>query len=195
MRNGGKMTTLFETYNNWITEQEHQELLSEVMYSPKWRFGQTSDNTIEPNYPCWFQNFYNHTKWDFVANCNTLVKTLSDRFMQLVPDDYMLIRCMASANTFGQDGDFHIDWPRSNTSITGVLYTDKTWDTNWGGSTLFKQDDAYEASEYEPRKFITFDSSVSHIGAGPQRRCKEMRSIIALQAVQCDALKEKLKLN
>ena len=63
----------------------------------------------------------------------------------------------------------------------------------WGGSTMFKSNDAYEASEYEPCKLVTFDSSISHIGCGPQRRCKEMRSILAFQAVQTDALKARMK--
>ena len=183
---------LFDTHKEWISENEHVELLAEVVYAPKWRFGQTSDSNIEPNYPCWFQNFYTHQNWDFKENCPELVKTLADRFMDMVPDDYMLVRCMASSNTFGIDGDFHTDWPTPEQSITGVLYTDKEWDTNWGGSTQFKQGDEYGASEYEPRKLITFDASVLHIGSGPQRRCKEMRSIIAFQAVQADALKARL---
>ena len=183
---------MFDEYIDWITEQEHLRLLSEVIYFPRWRFGQTSDDTIEPNYPCWFQSFYNHKTWDFVDYTPQVIESLSTRFLELVPDDYMLVRSMASSNTFGIDGDFHTDWPHPDVSITGVLYTDKEWQTNWGGSTMFKSDTNYGASEYVPRKLVTFDSSISHIGCGPQRRCKEMRSIIAFQAVQIDALKERV---
>ena len=119
---------MFKTYKDWISENEHKQLLAEVIYAPKWRFGQTSDSNIEPNYPCWFQNFYTHQNWDFKKDCPELVKTLADRFLDMVPDDYMLVRCMASSNTFGIDGDFHTDWPVPEQSITGVLYTDKEWD-------------------------------------------------------------------
>ena len=183
---------MFEDHTDWITEQEHGRLLADVIYSPRWRFGQTSDDTIEPNYPCWFQSFYNHKTWDFVERTPDIIQLISARFMELVPDDYMLVRSMASSNTFGIDGDFHTDWPHPDVSITGVLYTDKQWETNWGGSTMFKSDTDYSASEYVPRKLITFDSSISHIGCGPQRRCREMRSILAFQAVQIDALKERI---
>jgi len=183
---------LFEEYPEWISEQEHVNVLSEVIYFPRWRFGQTSDDTIEPNYPCWFQSFYNHKTWNFTKECPDIIRKLSARFLSQIPDDFMLVRSMSSANTFGIDGDFHTDWPNPGVSITGVLYTDKTWETNWGGSTLFKSETDYCASEYIPRKLITFDSSISHIGCGPQRRCKEMRSILAFQAVQTDALKERV---
>ena len=169
---------LFKEYHDWISQTEHVTLLTEVIYAPRWRFGQTSDSNIEPNYPCWFQNFYDMKKWDYKQDCPKLVIALTERFLDLVPNDFILVRSMASSNTFGIDGDFHTDWPHPDVSMTGVLYTDKEWETNWGGSTMFKSNDAYEASEYEPCKLVTFDSSISHIGCGPQRRCKEMRSCL-----------------
>ena len=183
---------MFKEYTDWITENEHNNLLREVVYAPNWRFGQTSDDSIEPNYPCWFQGFYNFQKWDYIPSCPQVIKDLGNRFLELVPDNYLLIRCMASSNTFGIDGDFHTDWPHPDVSITGVLYTDKEWETNWGGSTMFKDGDKLGASEYVPRKLITFDSSIPHIGCGPQRRCKEMRSIIAFQATHVDAIKKRV---
>lgn len=183
---------LFEEHLEWISELEHKEILHEVMWQPNWRFGQVSDEDIKPNYPMWVQNFYDIRVWDFKPDTQNVIKRLSERFMDMVPDDYLLVRCMASANTFGQDGDFHTDWKHPHVSITGVLYTDREWQTNWGGSTQFKKDNVYGASEYVPRKLITFDSSILHIGSGPQRRCKEMRTILAFQAVQSDALKERL---
>lgn len=187
---------IFKEYKDWIDDNEHVDVLTQIVYQPKWRFGQVSDDTIEPNYPMWFQNYYNIKTMDFVDTCPAIAKTITERFQDLLPDDYLLVRSMASANTFGLDGDFHTDWPHPDVSITGVLYTDKTWERNWGGETLFAHldidGDKLYASEYQPCKLVTFDSSIPHIGKGPQRRCKEMRSILAFQAVQKDALKERL---
>ena len=188
---------IFKEYKDWIDDNEHVDVLTQIVYQPKWQFGQTSDDTIEPNYPMWFQNFYNHKEFKFVEGTPPIIKTVADRFEELFPEDFMLVRLMASSNTFGIDGDYHTDWPHPGVSFTGVLYTDKEWERNWGGETLLAGEDGLTASEYEPRKLITFDSSVPHIGKGPQRRCKEMRSILAFQAVQTDALKERMakKLN
>lgn len=183
---------LFTEYKNWISDSEHIDVLRKIVYAPKWRFGQVSDDQIEPNYPMWFQGFYHVHKHEFKDECPSIAKTLTERFLDLAPDNYMLVRSMASSNTFGQDGDFHTDWPVFGQSITGVLYTDKTWERNWGGETLFAGEDNLYASAYEPCKLVTFDSSIPHIGKGPQRRCKEMRSILAFQAVEANALRERM---
>ena len=128
---------IFKEYTDFITSIEHADVLTDCIYQSKWRFGQVSDNTIEPNYPMWFQNYYDIKTMDFVDTCPGIAKTITERFQDLLPDDYLLVRSMASANTFGLDGDFHTDWPHPDVSITGVLYTDKTWERNWGGETLF----------------------------------------------------------
>ena len=188
---------IFKEYKDWIDNETHTLVLQHVMFKPKWRFGQVSDESVEPSYPMWFQTFYNHVKFQYNDNTHAVVKELGSRFEELCPDDYQIVRVMASSNTFGLDGDYHTDWPDPDVSITGILYTDKMWQRNWGGDTVFVGDDILYASEYKPRKLITFDSSIPHIGKGPQRRCREMRSILAYQAVQIDALKERMskKLN
>jgi len=184
---------MFTEYKEWLTPEEHQEVLAELLFRNRWRFGQVSDNTIEPSYPCWFQNYYHISTREYDDETPETAKKLTERFKKLVPEDYTLVRSMASSNTFAIDGDWHTDWPHPGVSITGVLYTDRQWERNWGGETLFVDEDGnMAASEYEPRKLITFDSSIPHIGKGPQRRCKEMRTILAFQAVQTDVLEKRL---
>ena len=184
---------MIKQFKDWITEQEHQNILAEVCYVPKWRFGQTSDDTIKPSYPMWFQGFYDLRNHKYIDNCPQVVKDLGERFMDIMPEDYVMVRCMASSNTFGQDGDVHTDWLYPDVSQTGVLYTDKIWDRNWGGDTVFYNGDETAVSEYKPRKLVTFDASIEHIGKGPQRRCPEMRSILAFQAVHIEAYKKRFK--
>ena len=57
---------IFKEYKDWIDDNEHVDVLTQIVYQPKWRFGQTSDNTIEPNYPMWFQNFYHNKEFKFI---------------------------------------------------------------------------------------------------------------------------------
>jgi hypothetical protein len=141
----------------------------------------------------WFQGFYDLRNHKYIDNCPQVVKDLGERFMDMMPEDYVMVRCMASSNTFGQDGDVHTDWLYPDVSQTGVLYTDKIWDRNWGGDTVFYNGDETAVSEYKPRKLVTFDASIEHIGKGPQRRCPEMRSILAFQAVHIEAYKKRFK--
>jgi len=184
---------MLEEHVDWITEEEQRELFFRVVYTNRWQFGQVSDNKIEPNYPQWFQGFYNLKERDYHDSAPDIVRTLGDRFMsQFCDDSYTMVRNMASANTFGLDGDIHTDWPHPGESITGVLYTDKTWELNWGGETVFYFDEFARASVYIPRKIVVFDGSIPHIGKGPQRRCREMRNIMAFQAVKTDVLEKKL---
>ena len=186
---------MLEVYKDWIDEHTHGEMFYEIMYKNRWKFGQVSDSEIEPNYPQWFQNFYVFKYRDYGTECPEVAINLGDRFMeQFCPEGYTMVRNMASANTFGLDGDIHTDWSHPDVSITGVLYTDKEWEDNWGGETIFYYPDTEiaHAITYEPRKLIVFDSSIPHIGKGPQRRCKEMRSVMAFQAVKTEALEERL---
>ena len=181
---------MFNEYKDWISESEHNELRYEVVYASKWKFGQVSDDNIKPHYPMWFQSFYELNEFDYKQDCPSVVKTLGERFMEFAPDNFIMVRCMASSNTFGIDGDVHTDWPFPKESVTGVLYTDKEWERNWGGETIL-YDDQTVASQYEPRKLIIFDSSIPHVGKGPQRRCPGMRSVMAFQAIHAAAAKKK----
>jgi hypothetical protein len=175
----------YEQHKDWITEQEHTDIIKSVVLADKWSFGQTSDDSsYDLNFPMWTQGFFKVKDQQFTQHTPDIIKTITLRFVAQCPADYVLIRSMACANTFGLDGDFHTDWPSPDKSVTGVLYTDRTWERNWGGDTTFVGEDGLYSSEYEPRKLVMFDSSIEHIGKGPQRRCPAMRSIIAMQAVK-----------
>ncbi len=188
---------MLDEYLDWITLEEQKELFYYVVYANRWQFGQVSDNTIEPNFPQWFQSFYNLRHRQFSDSAPEICKTLTERFQkQFAPSsEYTIVRSMASANTFGLDGDIHTDWPDQDQSVTAVLYTDKEWEPNWGGETIFYYNNFARAISYVPRKLVVFDSSIPHIGKGPQRRCKEMRSVLAFQAVRTATLDNKINKN
>jgi hypothetical protein len=152
---------------------------------PHWRFGQKSnDDTL---YPMWVQNFYDTHNNRYKENaCQHIVKT-GDMFLDLCPEDYVMVRSMICGNTFGQDGDIHDDWLVSGESLTGVLYLNRRWEDNWGGETIVYSDNKTEISKFEAGKLIMFDGSNPHIGKGPQRNCGELRCILALQAIKLDA--------
>ena len=185
---------LITEHHDFLTEGELQEVWALCVCSDNWRFGQKSNN--DTVYPMWFQAFWKTQDYTYTPDCVPIAKSLTDRFIdEIVPDDYILVRSMASANSFGQDGDIHTDWPRAEESITGVVYTTIKWEPQFGGETLiYNADEKYaDTVLYETSKLITFDSSLPHIGKGPQRRCGDIRTIIAFQAVQQDAWKYALE--
>ena len=99
----------------------------DVVIPAKWKFGQVSDDYTL--YPMWFQAFWKTQDYTYTPDCVPIAKSLTDRFIdEIVPDDYILVRSMASANSFGQDGDIHTDWPRAEESVTGVVYTTIRWE-------------------------------------------------------------------
>ena len=191
LRNGGKMNLITE-YHNFLNEHELQQIWGATVCQAHWRFGQKSDESTI--YPMWFQHYYDckpHLGSGYRDGTYEGLQAIGNRFMDIVGDEYILLRNMVAGNTFGQDGDIHKDWLEESESLTGVLYLNRRWEDNWGGETIVynKEQTELEISKFEAGKLIVFDGSNPHIGKGPQRACGELRSIIAVQAVKKDAWK------
>ena len=186
--------SLITEYKDFAPENVLQNLWGGVVCQDNWRFGQKSnDDTV---YPMWFQAFYDTFTKQYKPDIEPFVVEAGNRFMEIVGDEYTLIRNMAAGNTFGQDGDIHSDWVVSGESLTGVLYLNRRWQDNWGGETIvYDREDSSvcEISKFEAGKLVVFDGSNPHIGKGPQRACGELRCIIAMQAVKTDAWEAHLK--
>jgi len=184
------MIDLITEHPNFLNESELQQIWGATVCQANWRFGQKSDETTI--YPMWFQHYYDckpHLGSGYREGTYEGLVDIGSRFLNIIGDEYILIRNMLAGNTFGQDGDIHKDWLEENESLTGVLYLNKRWEDNWGGETVvYNKDQSHCAiSKFEAGKLIIFDGSNPHIGKGPQRRCGELRCIIAIQAVKKDA--------
>lgn len=182
-----KMSKLITEYHDWADKDLLRNLWGSTVVHGGWKFGQKSNN--DTIFPMWFQNFYNHSDNSYTTE-NDYIKEVADKFMELCPDNFRLVRIMVSGNTYGQDGDIHDDWLVPGESLTGVLYLNRIWEDNWGGETVVydkKDTSKLEISKLQAGKLIVFDGSNPHIGKGPQRNCGELRSIVAIQAIQSDA--------
>ena len=184
--------SLITEYKDFLNEGELQQIWGATVCQAHWRFGQKSnDDTV---YPMWFQHYYDckpHLGSAYREGTYEGLIAIGNRFMDIVGDEYMLLRNMVAGNTYGQDGDIHLDWLEEGESLTGVLYLNRRWEDNWGGETIVynKQQTELEISKFEAGKLVVFDGSNPHIGKGPQRCCGELRCIIAVQAVKKDAWK------
>ena len=183
----GNVMKLITEYRNFADDAILKNISRHHIQQPEWSFGQKSnDDTV---YPMWGQGFYNVSNNQYKETASQYVVELGDRFLDMIDDEYIMVRSMLAGNTFGQDGDIHQDWLVPNESITGVVYLNRKWEDNWGGETVVysKQDPNHtEISKFETGKLIVFDGSNPHIGKGPQRACGELRCILAIQAVKLD---------
>ena len=190
---------LIQEHRHWVDGEFAKNLWFTTVGQGRWNFGQVSNNdTIYPMWviPCFepftqqYKSWLSEPELLIPPITHSFIEEVGNRFMEMIGDEYVLIRNMVSGNTYGQDGDVHDDWLVPGESLTGVLYINPHWQDNWGGETVvYNREDTthVEISKYETRKFIVFDGSNPHIGKGPQRRCGELRCIVAVQAVKKDA--------
>lgn len=183
---------LIKSYNNWLDYEDHRQLWLSTVCQRNWGFGQKSDDHTQ--FPMWVQHWFSTWDLKYLPDAPEALINCGNKFVEeVIPEDYKLIRIMISGNTFGQDGDIHTDWPILDQSITGVLYLNLQWKDEWGGETVvYGSEGEIEISKFETGKLIVFDGANKHIGKGPQRECGELRSIVAMQAVQQDVWKEHL---
>ena len=175
---------LITEHHDFLTEGELQEVWALCVCSDNWRFGQKSNN--DTVYPMWFQGYYDTFSKEYKPGIPEIIVKIGDRFVDLIGEDYCLVRNMLAGNTFGQDGDIHDDWLTPNESVTGVLYLNRRWEDNWGGETIvYNEQNVPEISKFEAGKLITFDGSYPHIGKGP----KNVENCVAY--LQCRLLKLK----
>jgi len=165
--------------DNFATEQQLEQINRELINQPLWRFGQKSNENTA--YPMWFINLYDLYASRFKDICVTSVKELVKQLLDLYPNKKIL-RVMIAGNTYGLDGDVHIDHPDDD-HITCVLYLNKRWDHNWGGETFIFEDSTTSVLP-KPGTAVIFNSKYPHVGRAPTRNCGELRSVLAIQI--CD---------
>ena len=64
----------------------------------------------------------------------------------------------------------HVDDPKPNESKTCLIYMNRKWDLNWGGETIFYDDQRKNivyTSQFIPGRIVIFDGSIPH-SAKPQ---------------------------
>jgi len=176
---------MISEYQNFADTDMLKNIWTEHVIQPHWRFGQKSNN--DTVYPMWVQNFYDTFNHQYNPNASQHIVEIGDRFMDMCPPEYILVRNMIAGNTYGQDGDIHDDWLVQGESLTGVLYLNRKWEDNWGGETIVYSENKTEISKFEAGKLIMFDGKNPHIGKAPQRACGELRCILAVQAIRQDA--------
>jgi SM-20-related protein len=77
----------------------------------------------------------------------------------------------------------HVDAQPEPRELTALWYLCETWDTEWGGETLFytSAGDAQIAVTPKPARLVLFDGAIRHAGKPPNRNCPIGRYTFAIK--------------
>lgn len=90
---------------------------------------------------------------------------------------HTLVRCYANAHTYGSDGSLHTD-SVSPRSFTSVYYPHDRWSPNWGGETVFfnqEETDIIFSVYPKPNRLVMFAGTIPHVARGVARICPVLR--------------------
>lgn len=104
---------------------------------------------------------------------------------------YEPYRTYTNFAAFGDMLFTHVDALPDKRELTALWFVCETWDPEWGGETVFFDDqgDAQVAVSPRPGRLILFDGAIRHAGRPPSRICYAPRFTFAikLRAVQTEA--------
>lgn len=101
----------------------------------------------------------------------------------LIPDkQYELYRAYINMTNYGDVEYPHTDCSVDQKDITVLYYAHNQWEQDWGGETLFYDDDSSAlAVAPTPGRFVVFPGAILHVGTVPSRICKVPRYSMALK--------------
>lgn len=102
---------------------------------------------------------------------------------------YRPYRAYTNVASFGDMLFSHTDCLPGQHHLTALWYLCGTWDKEWGGETLFYDDDGDEvayAITPKPGRLVIFDGAITHAGRPPNRICYAPRYTFAIKFERFD---------
>ncbi|HET9472678.1 MAG TPA: 2OG-Fe(II) oxygenase [Steroidobacteraceae bacterium] len=96
---------------------------------------------------------------------------------------YLPYRVYTNFASYGDTLLTHTDALPNLRELTALWFVCASWDTEWGGETLFYDDagDAQVAVSPKPGRLLLFDGSIRHAGKAPNRNCFVARFTFAIK--------------
>lgn len=163
---------MIEKYENPFDISDVRKILDDVT-SANWQFGHGS-RADKKVYPFWIMQFKDNPFYS-----DYLLNIIKEKTQQ----DYELYDVYANGQTFGQMGDFHVDWydPRGRTFL---YYANTSWKPEWAGKTVFEMSDGdYHYNPFTPNSAILFPGQIRHMSEGVSRLYTGLRVTIAWKLI------------
>jgi Rps23 Pro-64 3,4-dihydroxylase Tpa1-like proline 4-hydroxylase len=96
---------------------------------------------------------------------------------------YRMYRCYCNVASFGDMLFTHTDCQPNAQEMTALWFIQKEWNHEWGGETLFydNNNDAAFVASPKPGRLVIFDGAILHAGRPPNRICTEPRYTFAMK--------------
>lgn len=96
---------------------------------------------------------------------------------------YRPYRAYTNVASYGDMLFTHTDCLPDQHDLTALWYLCERWDIEWGGETLFfdDQDDIAFAVAPKPGRLVVFDGAIKHVGRPPNRICYAPRYTFAIK--------------
>lgn len=96
---------------------------------------------------------------------------------------YQPYRVYTNYASFGDVLLTHVDALPNARELTALWFLCESWETEWGGETLFYDDagDAQLAVSPKPGRLLLFDGAIRHAGKPPNRNCFVSRFTFAIK--------------
>ena len=151
-----------------IFNQEKVDKIWEYLTKPNWEFWHVS-NAGSKNF-FWYMNLENNSFF---------TQDLFSNIKKLIGDEFSIQRVYANGQTFGLDGEFHIDDPDDD-AYTFLYYPAKNWNFSWGGETVILEPNGLINNIHPiPNTGIMFPSNWVHCGKAPSKKYTDLRVTIA----------------
>ena len=101
----------------------------------------------------------------------------------LTGKSYRAYRGYVNHASFGDMLFTHTDCLPENDELTILVYICDEWDVEWGGETLFfnQENDCLFASTPKPGRVVIFNGAIKHVGRPPNRICYKPRFTLAFK--------------
>jgi len=160
--NSYEQKPIFKIEDN-LYDQIQADIIEKYFFNADWKF-EGRNLTDDSKKWIYYLNFKEEVEKNFLTNNNYLLKK------HYLKDLLTLSRSYASANTYGNTGEYHTDDGAKNFNevITIMYYLNSSWDLLFGGETFFlnqNKDEIAHAVLPKPARAVIFDGYINH---GPQ---------------------------
>ena len=150
-------------------------------------------DVFEPHQIETIWNFLCENKWEFwhqsrndstnffwymhLLDNEFFTEHLFSQIEKRIGKDFSINRVYANGQTFGLDGEFHID-DKDENAYTFLYYANKEWDLAWGGETIIIDPEGKINTVYpSPNLGVVFPSNWLHVGKSPSKQFSDLITI------------------
>jgi len=165
----GRFVDIYDDVFPSHLRQYHINFVQESMY----RLGGASSDITWQRNKTFFSSIYTKENFDNFQFIN------DELLLKL--QDFKVENCWVLASSPLSTYYFHTD--SSDNGITLLYYVNTRWDRDWGGETLFTNDEGEceVAVEYKPGRVVVFDSLIEHKPSSISMEADEFRFTFVIQ--------------